>query len=320
MTGGPRVTVLVPAFNAAATLPRAIRSVLGQTLDDLELIVIDDASTDATLATAQALAATDRRVRVLQAPRNGGPGAARSLGLSDALGSWIAILDADDLFRPERLARLLLLAEQHRLDAVADNLQLLDAGAGRVVGLALPLEPDALEIFDPARFLANTIPAGRVNIGWTQPMIRRDFLQHHGIAWRDLRHAEDLVFAMEVLLAGARFAVSGYAGYIYTQRRGTVSGAPSPHSRTHRSVSEQKRALEELERRCAIALTPSLRRRLAAMRPEIEVASRLLDARDRVSDRRIMAAAASIIAAMLSPRALASCLMARYGPRAGRLA
>jgi len=319
MSRQPLVSVLIPAFEVADVLPTALLSVLNQTLDDLEVIVIDDASGDGTFAAAQAFVNRDRRVRVLRAARNGGPGAARSLGLAAARGEWVAILDADDVFRPERLEHLLAVTEQHQLDAVADNLDLVDAGVGRVVGRALPLDPGALEMLDPMRFLANSVPAGRVNIGWTKPVVRREFLERHDVTWRDLRHAEDLVFAMEILLAGARFAVTGYAGYAYTQRRGSISGIASLHSRTRRSASEQIRALDELEGRCAAALTPTLRHRIARMKIEIETASHLLDARDHAADGRAVAAAASVAAALASPRALAACLMARYGPRARRL-
>lgn len=318
MSGRPQVSVLIPAYDVADILPAAVNSVLSQTLNDLEVIIIDDASGDGTFATAQTLMERDQRVRVLQAVRNGGPGLARSLGLAASRGVWVAILDADDVFRPERLAYLIATAEEHKLDAVADNLDLVDAGAGRVVGRAFPLPPDALEMLDPARYLANSIPAGRVNIGWTKPVVRREYLERHGIDWRDLRHAEDFVFAMELLLAGARFAVTGYTGYAYTQRYGSVSGIVSPHSRTRRSVAEQNRALDELERRCAANLTQKLRHRIARMRREIETASHLLDARDRAADGRAIAAVASVAIAMASPRALAACLMARYGPGARR--
>ena len=319
MTDRPLVSVLIPAYNVADVVTTAVGSALRQTLGDLEVIVVDDASDDGTVSAAEAVAERDSRVRVIRAERNGGPGVARSIGLAASRGMWVAVLDADDVFRPERLEHLVATAEKNELDAVADNLDLVDAGASRTIGRALPLDPSALEMLSPERFLANSVPAGRVNIGWVQPVVRREFLDRHGISWRDLRHAEDLVFAMELLLAGAQFAVTGYAGYAYTQRLGSISRKASPHSRTRRSVAEQHRALDEVERRGAAVLTPELRRRIVRMRAEIETASHLQDARDRIADGRVVAAAASAAGAIASPRALLSCLLARYGPASRQL-
>lgn len=98
-----KVTVVVPVFNEAATINRAIASVLNQTLADFELLVVDDASTDGTSA---ALAAVqDRRLRVIRHVRTGGVAKARNTGIGEATGEMIAFLDADDEWLPEKLAR-----------------------------------------------------------------------------------------------------------------------------------------------------------------------------------------------------------------------
>ena len=103
----PRVTVLIGAFNSAATLDRAIDAILAQTVHDLELIVIDDGSTDATPAVIERAVARDPRVRALSMGRN--VGIARSLneGLQTARAPIVAIQDADDHSAPERLERQL---------------------------------------------------------------------------------------------------------------------------------------------------------------------------------------------------------------------
>lgn len=103
----PRVTVLIGSYNNAATLDRAIDAVLAQTVRDLELIVIDDGSRDATPAVAQRAMARDPRVRFLPMGRN--VGIARSLneGIRAARAPVVAVQDADDYSAPERLARQL---------------------------------------------------------------------------------------------------------------------------------------------------------------------------------------------------------------------
>jgi glycosyltransferase involved in cell wall biosynthesis len=97
----PRVSVIVAAFNAEETLPAALASVQAQTLDDWEVVVCDDCSTDDTAAIAEGFA---DRTRVVRTPRNLGPAAARNLAIEASSGPLIAILDADDHWSPEYLA------------------------------------------------------------------------------------------------------------------------------------------------------------------------------------------------------------------------
>jgi glycosyltransferase involved in cell wall biosynthesis len=98
----PEVSVIVPVYNRAAMVGRAIESVLGQTFQDLEVIVVDDGSTDDSMAVVRAIA--DPRVRLIQHDRNRGIPAARNSGVEAATGRYLAWLDSDDLARPTRLA------------------------------------------------------------------------------------------------------------------------------------------------------------------------------------------------------------------------
>ena len=97
----PAVTVVIPAYNAAATLAPALESVLAQTYDDFEVIVVDDGSTDGTASVAAGFGSPVRCIRT----ENGGVSRARNRGLEEAEGALVAFLDADDLWRPDKLAR-----------------------------------------------------------------------------------------------------------------------------------------------------------------------------------------------------------------------
>ena len=90
------ISVVIPAYNARHTLPATLESLFAQTWPHLEIIVVDDGSTDGT---AQMLAQYGARVRLLSQP-NGGLARARATGVAAARGQWIALLDADDLCRP----------------------------------------------------------------------------------------------------------------------------------------------------------------------------------------------------------------------------
>ena len=101
---GNRVSVVMPAYDAAATLEASMRSVLEQSHADLELLVVDDCSSDDSPAIAQRIAAQDSRVRALRLPANAGVAAARNAGIQAASGDWIAFLDSDDRWHPEKLS------------------------------------------------------------------------------------------------------------------------------------------------------------------------------------------------------------------------
>ena len=94
-----KISVVIPAWNSAHFLPRSLGSVFAQTLRPREVIVVDDGSTDSTAATAEKLGA-----KVIR-QANGGSAAARNAGMAAADGDWIALLDADDWWEPEKLAR-----------------------------------------------------------------------------------------------------------------------------------------------------------------------------------------------------------------------
>lgn len=210
----------MPAYNAATTIADAIRSALGQTETCLELIIIDDASSDETLAIAQEFARQDDRVRVLAIERNGGPAAARNAGLAAAVGEWIALLDADDMYMSSRLARLLELAEANRADIVADNLLITT-----LEGLATPylLLPEhrlaSPQWLSAAAFVAGNSGRSRTQhecYGFLQPLLSRQFLDRYDIRY-DARNrfGEDYLFYLKCLRAKARWWITPEALYHY---------------------------------------------------------------------------------------------------------
>ena len=122
-------SVIIPAYNVSGIIGRAIRSAAAQTSPPLEILVIDDCSTDNTVEVVRALAAEIPSLRLLSTPANGGPSAARNVGLRAAKGDWIALLDSDDAWKPGRLKRLSEVASATSADFVADNLVMWDAVA-----------------------------------------------------------------------------------------------------------------------------------------------------------------------------------------------
>jgi len=198
MTVAPVFSVVIPAFNADATIASAVTSVLEQTRNDLEVIVVDDGSTDGTSATVERVA--DRRVRLVSQP-NRGVSAARNAGIARARGRYLAFLDSDDLWLP----RYLELAAQ-ALEAVArpgfgyTDAYAFDPVTGKVgrrgmVGRRPPVPPPT----DPNDFLLELLERNFVHISTTVP---RDVLEDVGGFEPAAAPAEDYGLWLRIAVKG----------------------------------------------------------------------------------------------------------------------
>lgn len=101
------VSVVMPSYNSEDFIAESIKSVQSQTYGDWELLIVDDCSTDGTVAVAEAIAMDDSRVHVFSNERNSGAACSRNRALREAKGDWIAFLDSDDLWGPDKLERQL---------------------------------------------------------------------------------------------------------------------------------------------------------------------------------------------------------------------
>src|SRR6201996_7159440 len=217
-----QASVIVPAFNAAEYIEAAIASATQQQGCEVEVIVVDDRSTDDTRERVSRMATADPRVTLLALPRNGGPSVARNAGIAAARGRWIALLDADDSFAPGRLAVLVALAEEQGADMVADNLMLVDQASGSAVPMMEPGFLPAPRPIDLPEFIARNISAPdapRTNYGFLKPLMRRDFLIAHGLRYDEqVRFAEDFALYVDCLRAGARWWLHPEPMYLYLVR------------------------------------------------------------------------------------------------------
>ncbi|MFG6139547.1 glycosyltransferase family 2 protein [Halomonas sp. B23F22_10] len=112
----PLVTVVMPVFNSEATVGEAIRSVTSQTFGDLELIVVDDGSTDGTLDIVESYSKNDPRVFWFRLDGNQGAAVARNTAIGKALGRYIAFLDSDDAWAPEKLERQVFFMRENSIE------------------------------------------------------------------------------------------------------------------------------------------------------------------------------------------------------------
>ena len=217
------VSVVIPVYNSAGTLRRAVDSVRRQTLRDLELLIVDDGSRDNSHALACELAVMDRRISVIALPENRGKSFAMNRAIETAAGRWIAVLDADDWYEAERLEVLIATGQSRDVSMVEDNQTVQDAGAERAIRTALPLECGDRPL-DRSGLVTGSDPYAEFNYGMLKPVVRTDFIRRTGLAYREnARLSEDFLYLVEFFAAGGTGILVAKPLYNWTQPFGEIS-------------------------------------------------------------------------------------------------
>ena len=211
----PRVSIIIAAYNARDFIETAVTSALGQTEQNLEVLVVDDGSSDGSPDLIRGI--SDPRLRLYVLDRNGGPSRARNRAIQEARGDWITFLDADDWYAPDRMEVMLRVGEENQTEIVADDLYRLtgpnDPAPRTKLGKFRLKGP---KIIDAGAFL-------KMDCG-LKPVIRRDFILRQSILFDErLRNGEDTLLLLECLLAGARLLLWPKPYYYYREHEGSLS-------------------------------------------------------------------------------------------------
>ena len=236
----PDVSVIVATYNVQPYIERALRSALDQQGVQVEIIVIDDNSTDDTVDVASRI--KDPRIKILRRPTNGGPGAARNEGLAMASAPWIAILDGDDRFAEGRLQRCLQRARAMQADIIVDNLQICREADGVTFPMFSAAKLGRSPLLDLPHFIGgNLLMFSTSSFGYFKPMFSREFLLRHHLQYDPaLRIGEDYMLLLEALAWGARCVIDPTAGYLYTMRAGSISHRLALADILHMKAGDQK--------------------------------------------------------------------------------
>ncbi|MGB3669702.1 MAG: glycosyltransferase [Phormidesmis sp.] len=176
----PKVSVIIPAYNAIAYLPKTLASVQQQTFKDFEVLVIDDGSTDSTADWVNSL--SDRNVQLI-VQKNGGCASARNRGIQAARGDYIAFLDADDIWEPSKLEKQAHILETSAAVGVVNTwISNIDSQGQPIGNLGTP---DA-----EGKVWAQVIEENPIMCG-SAPMVRRQCFDAVGLFDQSLRSAED---------------------------------------------------------------------------------------------------------------------------------
>jgi glycosyltransferase involved in cell wall biosynthesis len=233
----PRVSVIIPAYNCAGTIGQALASAAGQTFSDLEVLVVDDGSTDGTGDIARSFA--DPRVRVTRFP-NGGLSAARNRGVRESLGELIAFLDGDDAWTADKLELQVAALDAEPAAGVAYSWTLVVDKAGRYL---FPYEPVRAEGNVYPDLLVSCFVASGSNA-----LVRRALLDDVGPFDEALRSCEDWEFWLRAAPRWPFVLVPRYQ-VLYRLSTGSLSSNLDAIERDNRLVVERsfQRAPAELQ-------------------------------------------------------------------------
>lgn len=241
----PCISVIVPVYQAEALIKDCVESVIRQTFQDWELLLIDDGSKDASPALCDGFAASDDRIRVFHKP-NGGVSSARNLGLQEARGEYIAFLDADDQFEPQALEIMRNLLESTGADSAACAHRNLTPG-GESVELCLPAgvyEGEALREGIVYPLLGDRLVPPLFNGFIWRYLFSTAVIREHEISFEGA-YLEDDIFLMEYFCNARKLAVTEEPLYRYFW---------NPASATHRYMKDFRTVFGRyMERKAALA-------------------------------------------------------------------
>lgn len=189
----PQVSVIMPAYNCEKFIEASVRSVMAQTVTDWELLILDDGSSDATWTIVEALAREDNRIRPVKNPQNMGVAKTRNHGIDLSKGAFIAFLDSDDIWHPDKLEKQLQRMEETGADFSYTSYAIVDAEGNRSKN----------DYLVPEKVTFETLLKENV-LGCSTVMLRSSTLENHRFR-TDFYH-EDYVLWLSLLQAGFKAA------------------------------------------------------------------------------------------------------------------
>ena len=220
----PHISLIVPVYNAASYIEDCLVSLVAQTMDNIELLLVDDHGSDNSMQLAQAYIKahpTNKRVRFLETPCNMGPGAARNVGIEEAQGEYIGFVDSDDIVELDFCEQLYAAAKAHDADLAYCQAQLVKSDETRL--MANPILESGEFNGEKRRFFLTHYTTLFVSF-----LYRRSLLEEYGIRFPSTRSAEDSYFLTCALLATKRIACVDKPLYLYLVHEESLSESRNP--------------------------------------------------------------------------------------------
>ena len=203
----PLVSVIIPVFNVEKYLKQCLDSVAAQTLEDIEIICVNDSSTDSSLDILNEYARKDERIKVVTQP-NSGAGAARNKGMSMATGKYLSFLDSDDFFEKDMLKLAYDKAEEDKADFVVFNSDQYYTEKDKFVEVAWTLRVKEIPPYTPFNHRQMTDNIFKVFVGWAwDKLYNREFVEKNNLVFQEQRTSNDMLFVFSAVAIAKRISV-----------------------------------------------------------------------------------------------------------------
>ena len=203
----PKVSVIIPVYNVETYLRQCLDSVCAQTMKEIEIICVDDGSTDSSPLILKEYAEKDDRIKVL-IQKNGGAGAARNYGLRESRGEYLSFLDSDDFFEPDMLEEAYKSIEEYQADFVVFESDQYHMNTKEYVKNPWVVRRKDIPPYMPFKHRELTDNVFKTFVGWAwDKLYRKSFVTEHDLWFQEQRTSNDLLFVFSALVLAKRIAV-----------------------------------------------------------------------------------------------------------------
>lgn len=202
-----KVSVIVAVYNAEKYISKCMDSIVGQTLKDIEIICVDDGSTDETPKILKEYSRIDERICVIT-QKNQGAGAARNAGLRKAKGEYLSFLDADDFFEPDMLENAYIKAKEGDAKIVVFDSDQYREDMDCFTEVPWTIRKHALPPYRPMNYRTFTDNVFKVFVGWAwDKLFKREFVLEHALFFQEQRTSNDMLFVFSAIVLADRIEV-----------------------------------------------------------------------------------------------------------------
>lgn len=253
------VSIIIPTYNTEKYIEKCIQSVLEQTYTDYEIIIVDDCSTDNSMDVVARF--KDPRIKVIKNEINRGPSYSRNRGIQLSKGDFIALLDSDDWWTPNRLEVMMDFIESHHADVLFDNVLYIREGEEKPYTTYYQFKGitvDKAQQVTPEYFVNN-------DLGILKAIIRKEIIMDHSIQYEEsITYGEDFIFYLEIITRTTKVWLLKEGYYYYLSREGSLV-------KKFFALSEEcLKATEEILEHPKYELTPGVMKALEKRKSDFE--------------------------------------------------
>ncbi|WP_109409918.1 glycosyltransferase [Proteus genomosp. 4] len=232
----PQISVIVPMFNEASRITRLLDSVITQTFTDIEVIIINDGSTDNSAEIATSYCQKDARVKIHH-QTNQGLSSARNTGLKYAQGEWIVFFDSDDFIKPELLAHWYQLAVTQHVDVLIGNGERFNPSDLKKHQRPIHQRQPYQKVIKGSEWIIYAVTQHQwPHFVWLQ-LIRHDLIKKYQLRFIEGLYHEDILWTTQLALAAERIGFDNQPLYYYCANPDSITRKPDPQKEAKRTQS-----------------------------------------------------------------------------------